>query len=171
MNKQFETVNVKSLTQNTFKLIDDDWMLITAGTPDHFNTMTASWGSLGILWNKPVATCFIRPQRYTYEFANSSPYFTLSFFSPEYHKILQYCGAHSGKDVDKMKVTGLKPLVTEHGSIFFEQASLMLECHKLYEDDLKPENFIVPEIAGKVYANNDFHRFYIGEIVNCMRKK
>lgn len=171
MNNQFENINIKSLTKNTFKLIDDDWMLITAGTADHFNTMTASWGTLGILWNKPVAICFIRPQRYTFEFANSNAFFTLSFFPPEHHKILQYCGAHSGKDVDKIKETGLMPLLTENGNVYFEQASLMMECQKIYEDDLKHENFIIPEIAKKVYAKNDFHRFYIGEIVSCLKKK
>ena len=27
--------------------------------------MTASWGGMGILWNKPVVFVFIRPQRFT----------------------------------------------------------------------------------------------------------
>lgn len=62
-------IEIKDLTENFFESISKEWMLVTAGTPEHFNTMTASWGGIGFLWNKPVAFVFIRPERYTYEFA------------------------------------------------------------------------------------------------------
>ena len=68
----FNETKPELLTDNPFKLIGTDWMLITAGTPESFNTMTASWGGLGILWERKVATCFIRPTRYTFEFAERS---------------------------------------------------------------------------------------------------
>ena len=57
-----EKCEVKSLDQNVFTLIGEQWTLITAGTPEHCNTMTASWGGLGVLWGADVATCYIRPQ-------------------------------------------------------------------------------------------------------------
>ena len=83
-----EKCEVKSLDQNVFTLIGEQWMLITAGTPEHCNTMTASWGGLGVLWGADVATCYIRPQRYTYEFIEKSDYFTLSFLEETYRKQL-----------------------------------------------------------------------------------
>ena len=167
MTPKFELINPTQITDNCFKLIDKDWMLITAGTMDSFNTMTASWGALGILWHKQIAICFIRPQRFTYEFTEKNDYFTLSFFEEEYRKILKLCGTKSGRDIDKVKETGLKPVESEKGGIYFEQARLVLECKKLYFDDFKPENFLEPSIQ-KNYPSNDYHRIYIGEIISCL---
>ena len=71
----FHEIAPKTLTENVFSLIGDRWMLITAGTPDHCNTMTASWGGLGVLWRKPMATIYVRPQRYTFvAAAGQAPY-------------------------------------------------------------------------------------------------
>ena len=71
-------IDPKTLDKNIFSAIGDQWMLITAGTADRCNTMTASWGGLGVIWNAPSATCYIRPQRYTKEFVDREDYFTLS---------------------------------------------------------------------------------------------
>ena len=79
MTTSFKTISPESLNDNFFRRIDREWMLITAGTLTRFNTMTASWGTLGILWHKPIAICFIRPQRFTFQFAEKHNYFTLSF--------------------------------------------------------------------------------------------
>ena len=73
MPQEFQSIHPTEITDNTFKLLDKDWMLVTAGNLKHFNTMTASWGHLGIMWNVPTAIVYIRPQRYTYEFANKYP--------------------------------------------------------------------------------------------------
>ncbi|MBN2610933.1 MAG: flavin reductase [Bacteroidales bacterium] len=162
--------NVTSLNDNVFNLIDKEWMLITAGNTGSFNTMTASWGTLGILWNKPVAICFIRPHRYTFEFAEKSDYFTLSFFDESFRGILNICGSKSGRTIDKIKETCLKPLLTDNGGIGYEQARMVIECRKLYADFLKEDNFVVPDTALKNYPSKDFHKFYIGEIVNCYLK-
>lgn len=164
----FKTISPYDIKDNVFKLLDKDWMLVTAGKIDDFNTMTASWGHLGIMWNLPVAICFIRPQRYTFEFANRYDDYTLSFFEEKHRKALKFCGSKSGRDHDKMKETGLLPIETDSGNIYYEQARLVLECKKIYQDDFKPENFIRPEIAKKNYPGNDFHRFYFGEIVSAM---
>jgi flavin reductase (DIM6/NTAB) family NADH-FMN oxidoreductase RutF len=150
-------------------MLPAEWMLITAGNMDNYNTMTASWGGLGVLWNLNVATCYIRPQRHTYKYAEEFDYFTLSFFPSEYKKALSYCGAHSGKNVDKAKETGLTPIETEN-SIAFEQANIILECKKLYSDNLKPDSFIEKLLVDKNYPNSDFHRFYIGEITKAYKK-
>jgi len=168
MSKEFIEIHPDKLDENVFNLIGEQWMLITAGTRDHFNTMTASWGTMGILWHLPVTICFIRPQRYTFEFAESSGYYTLSFLEPGNREILQFCGARSGRDNDKVKETGLEPRVTRLGNIYFEQCKLVFECKKLYADNLKEDAFIIPELTGKNYPKGDFHKFYIGEIVSCL---
>ena len=162
----FKETKPELLTDNPFKLIGSDWMLITAGTPESFNTMTASWGGLGILWERKVAACFIRPTRYTFGFAERSPYFTLSFFEERYRKALTYCGTHSGRNTDKIREAGLTP-VKEGGFVYFEEARLVLACRKIYFQDINPERFLDPKI-GEMYPRKDYHRMFIGEIVKCL---
>jgi flavin reductase (DIM6/NTAB) family NADH-FMN oxidoreductase RutF len=162
-------VNVKKLEENFFRTIADEWMLITAGSREGFNTMTASWGTIGELWNRSVAICFVRPQRHTFRFMEANDYYTLCFFSRKHRDILKYCGAHSGSKVDKVKETGLKPLFTELGNVYFEQARLVLECRKLYADHIKPGMFIVKEMDVRNYPSRDYHKFYIGQVINCLQ--
>ena len=168
--KTFLLIHPKELTDNFFHILDDDWMLITAGTRESFNTMTASWGAIGILWNKPVAVCFVRPQRYTFGFMEKSDIYTLCFFSEKERDILDYCGSTSGRDTDKIKNTGLKPLFTEKGVIYYEQARLVLECKKLYSDRILEGNFHARQIISANYPTKDFHKFFIGQIISCLIK-
>ena len=170
MDGLFNTLNIKTISRNLFALLDDDWMLVTAGNIESFNTMTASCGGFGILWNKPVAYIFIRPQRYTLEFVENENYFTLCFFDHIHKNILSYCGSKSGREVNKIADTGLRPVKTGNGSIYFEQASLVLECRKLYRDVIKPENFEYPETERSIYKNEDYHHVFIAEIVSCMKR-
>lgn len=170
MNNIFEKIEPEKLSENPFKLIGKDWMLITAGNKEKFNTMTASWGTVGILWNKPIAITFIRNHRFTYEFIEREELFTLSFFSNEHKDILHYCGTISGRDADKISETGLKPLYSVDGAIGYEQAKIVLECKKIYFNDLESDNFLDKSIQD-LYPNKDYHRAYIGEIKNCYVKK
>lgn len=165
----FKEINPAEISGNTFQMIDKQWFLITAGTIRKCNTMTASWGAFGILWNKPVVFCFVRPHRFTYQFMESSEMFTLSFLDSKYRSKLNFCGKHSGRDIDKIAHTGLTPIETPLGSIYFEQAELVMECRKLYFSDLDPSHFLDQAIL-KNYPINDFHRLYIGEIINCLKK-
>jgi flavin reductase (DIM6/NTAB) family NADH-FMN oxidoreductase RutF len=168
MKSDFRKISPYEIGDNVFQLIDKEWMLITAGNQDHFNTMTASWGHLGVIWNLPVAICYIRPVRHTFRFANESDFYTLSFFSEEYRDILRFCGTKSGRDYDKVKETGLLPLLTDQGNVFFDQARMVMEVKKIYVDDLKEENFLLPEVARKNYPRKDYHRFYMGQIMQVL---
>ena len=161
-------LEVKDLKENFFEAIGKEWMLVTAGTKEKFNTMTASWGGIGWLWNKPVAFVFVRPERYTYEFIEKSDYLTLSFLGEANKKIHAVCGSKSGRDTDKVKATGLKPIFTEQGNVLFEQARLSLEGRKLYAANIKPECFLDKESLEKWYddAHGGFHKMYIVEIEN-----
>jgi flavin reductase (DIM6/NTAB) family NADH-FMN oxidoreductase RutF len=164
----FKETKPELLSDNAFKLIGKDWMLITAGTPESFNTMTARWGGLGVLWERKVAFCFIRPTRYTREFMERAENFTLSFFDERYRKAMSFIGSHSGRDTDKVKETGLTP-VKEEGVVYFEEARLVLACRKLYFQDISPERFLDPKIED-MYPQKDYHRMYVGEIVKCLHK-
>ena len=116
-----KSIAIKDLSENFFEVIGKEWMLVTAGSKEHFNTMTASWGGIGWLWNKPVVFVFIRSERYTYEFMEENEYFTLSFLGKENRSIYNLCGSKSGREVDKVKETGLNPIVTERGNILPSQ--------------------------------------------------
>lgn len=166
----FKKISPYDLDENVFKLLDKDWMLVTAGVRDDVNTMTASWGHLGIMWNLPVAICYVRPQRHTFAFTNKYPDYTLSFFGEEHRKTLQYCGSRSGRDTDKIRDCGLTVLESDRGNIYYEEARLVLECSKIYQDDMKKSQFVRPEIAEKNYPRDDFHRFYFGEIIEVLLK-
>ena len=127
-----ENTNIEIIgKEDVFNLIGKQWMLVTAGTAEKFNTMTASWGGLGWLWNKPVAFVFIRPERYTHDFIEASDRLTLSFYDEEHRNILQFCGTKSGRDTDKVTSTGLLPLPLDSGTVTFSQARLTLDCRKL----------------------------------------
>ena len=148
--------------ENVMKLIGKDWMLITASDGESINTMTASWGNMGVLWGKNVCTVYIRPQRYTYGFVERAERFSLSFFGEEYRDALKLCGTLSGRDCDKFERTGLVPSVLD-GVPMIEQARLVVICRKLYADDIKKDKFICTEPLSN-YKADDFHRFYICEI-------
>lgn len=163
----FREVPAGAIPDNAIRLIGDDWMLITAGTLDSYNTMTASWGALGVLWGRPVAFCFVRPQRHTYGFIERHDTFSLSFFRERYRNALTFCGTKSGRDVDKAREAGLTALAGNDGTVHFEQARLVFECRKLYFQDIDPDRFLDPAIADN-YPKQDYHRMYVGGITRCL---
>ncbi|NCE63449.1 flavin reductase family protein [Pseudoflavonifractor sp. 524-17] len=166
----FQAMDPKALDQNVFSMLADQWMLITAGTPEHCNTMTASWGGLGVLWNKNVAMCVVRPQRHTLTFLEAGDTYTLAFFGEEQRKNLTRCGKVSGREVDKVKECGFTVAAARNGAPYFEEAQLVLVCRKLYWQDLEGSHFLDKEIDKACYPERDYHRMFIGEIVEVLKK-
>ena len=154
---------------NPFSLIGTEKLLLSAGTESSWNTMTASWGTMGVLWNKNVVSVVIRPQRYTYEFFEREPYFTVSVLQPDMEEAYRICGTKSGKDCDKVSLAGLTP-VFDGRAVTFSEARLALVCRKIYIQDLDPNGFLDPQIE-KNYPLKDYHRLYCGEIVDVLQKK
>ena len=154
---------MEELKLNVFDQFDKKWALLTAGTPDSFNTMTISWGGFGTLWSKPVTTVYVKPVRYTYEFMEKNEYFTVSFFPEEYKKDLALLGSKSGRDGDKLALTSLTPVELEHG-IGFREAELTVICRKIYRQDLDGGQ-IPAEAAERYYQTEPVHRMYIGEVL------
>ena len=161
-------IDPKQITKNPFAMIGDQWMLITAGDGENCNTMTASWGGLGVLWNKPVATAYIRPQRYTKEFLDREEYFTLTFFGEEYREALTVCGRKSGRDCDKIALAGITPFADRNG-VGFEEAERVIYGKKIYAGRLDPKAFISEDI--EKHYNGDYHTVYICEIEKIIEKE
>lgn len=168
MNKFYE-IEPFEIRENVFRRIGRDWMLITAGRKGNFNTMTASWGGLGVLWNTNVSFIFVRPSRYTYEFIEREKYYSLSFFDDSYRRALQFCGSNSGRDTDKMAAAGLTPIFDAQAP-YFEQCRLSLICRKMYYQDIDSTHFLDTAISGN-YTNGDHHRVYIGEIIKILQSE
>jgi flavin reductase (DIM6/NTAB) family NADH-FMN oxidoreductase RutF len=166
----FENFEWRSFRENPGELIAEHWMLITAGKLGEWNTMTASWGGFGHLWNMDVAFIFVRPSRFTYGFVEREEGFTLSFFGDDKHKALEVCGSKSGRDTDKAKAADIK--AREFGAarrVAFEEARLVLSCRKLYAQDLEAALFIDPGLREN-YPKGDLHRVYVGAIEGAWKR-
>jgi flavin reductase (DIM6/NTAB) family NADH-FMN oxidoreductase RutF len=161
-------IDLKQVTLDPVTMIGKEWMLISAGSEEKYNMMTASWGGIGVMWSKNVTNIVLRPQRYTLEFVDRSDYYALSFFGDNYRSALNYCGAHSGRDVDKEKETGLTP-VFDAEAPYFAEARLVLICRKLYKQRITPDGFFDPALATQNYPEEDYHDYIIGEIVKVLK--
>ena len=164
---EFREIDIKDFRTNPFESIGKEWMLITAQAPVNgkmtANTMTAAWGGMGYLWNKNAAFIFVRPQRYTKEFIDSSTHFSLSFFGGEKKNELTYLGRVSGRDEDKIAASGLHLTYLEDVPCF-EEASNVMICRKMYRQTLNENCFIDKDVLNASYPDHDFHDVYVGEI-------
>ena len=155
----FKEISPFEIAQNPFSLIGKDWALVTAKNGDGCNTMTASWGGVGIMWNKPV----------TFGLLENEEYFSMSFYPEEYRKALTFCGTNSGRDVDKVKECGFTPNYSEKAP-YFEEAKLVLICRKLYAQELGKDSIIDESVVLPQYNGDDYHKMYISEIVKVLSK-
>ena len=176
----FKTISIDNIEINPCLMIGKKWMLITAGTEQSFNTMTASWGHIGALWGqsvngRPTVEVFIRPSRYTDKFVDENDCFSLTFFDEQYKKDLAYLGSHSGRDEDKISKTKLTPVFID-GVPAFKEAKTVIIARKLYKGKIEKNNFIDKSIikafydneSGHAYNNNSYHNVYIAEILKVL---
>ncbi|MEG1461549.1 flavin reductase family protein [Anaerorhabdus sp.] len=164
-----KAIGISELDNNIFDLISKDWGVITVNAKDKVNGMTVSWVQMGHLWNKDVVTVYVRPQRYTYEFINQEDTFSLAFFDDNYRKELAYLGSASGRNEDKLTHCNFTTSIVDNTPVI-DQAKLVFVCRKLYEVDLKEENFVDNDIMNKCYPDKDFHRAYTAEIMSVLVK-
>ncbi len=166
----FKEVSFTDVKENAVDLLKNRWGLVTAGDEKGYNMMTVSWGAVGELWGKDMATVYIRPQRYTEIFLNSNDYFTLSFYSADNKKRIHgVCGSKSGRDVNKTEECSLSPRFDE-AAPYFEEAEIVLICKKMAKGKFDPKEFIDSEIAGSWYPEKDFHFIYYGAIEKVLVK-
>lgn len=165
----FKDINAREYKKNPFAVFNDDWALLCAGDKDKYNMMTVSWGGMGVLWHKNVAFVFARPSRLTYDFLENNDYFSLTFFDEGYKDMLTVMGKNSGRDIDKMNYEGLTPFTLEN-SVGFEEGHTVIECKKMYFQDMEPSQFIDSSIMDCYPGENNFHRIYVGEILRTLVK-
>ena len=163
----FHEVNPLELSCNPFQMIGKDWALVTAGDETGCNTMTVSWGNMGIMWNKNIVTVFIRPQRYTHDFLEKTDHFTLSFYDGM-RDALTLCGRTSGRDGDKIAAAGLH-LAGEEEYPWFAESKLVFCCNILYRSAFDPAK-MADGIDEKNYPAQDYHDVYVAEIVKTLEK-
>ena len=159
--------DISDICFDPFTKIGKEWMLISACDEKRqdkkINTMTASWGGVGVLWNKNVFFCFVRPQRFTKEFIDASDTVTLSFFDEAFRDALTKCGRVSGRDCNKIQDAGLHANAVD-GAVFFEEAKLTIVGKKLFNQYLDEESFVDKALIGTNYPGKDYHMMYICEI-------
>ena len=154
------------LNINPFERFDRDWALLTAGTMERFNSMTISWGSMGTIWNKPIITVYVRPDRYTWSFLQEHDTFTVSFYPARYRDALMKMGRLSGRDADKPKAAGLTPAAAGD-TVTFAEAEQTFLCKKIYMNQLNYD--AVLEEAKRIYQNGiQPHYLIMGEVVQLL---
>ncbi|WP_165040787.1 DUF4468 domain-containing protein [Dysgonomonas sp. ZJ709] len=166
----FKNISPQDIPENIIKLLNEA-ALITSGKGESTNVMTASWGGLGVLWEKPISMCFLNPTRYSIKTMDEGETYTISFYTPAYKDVIQYCGTTSGKNTDKIKGSGLTPIKTPSGATAFSEASMIFECRKLVaqpisEAGLKIDKSELPDS----FTKDGLHKMYIGEILNVWVK-
>lgn len=170
---EFQVQDVKDFICNPFEKIGKDWMLVAAGNEEKVNTMTVSWGGMGVFWGRNVAYLFVRHSRYTKEFIDAAEGFSLSFYdTAKYRKMMSYVGNVSGREEDKIKNAGLT--VMFHDEVpYFAEAETVLLCRKLIRQNLAPEGFVDEKLGERWYSGEDegnYHDMYIAEITQILKK-
>lgn len=152
---------------DVFKKFHQQLAVITSGSIEDFRCMTIGWGAMGNVWAHPgsTITVYVNPARYTFDYMQEKEYFTVCFFPEEYRKDVMTLGTKSGRDGDKVALTGLTPKALENG-VGFEQAELTFVCKKLYGDQFKLDK-VPEELRSGIYSKFEPHYFYIGSIVDA----
>ena len=165
----FQPYPIEELEFNPFTKIGKEWALVSAGDKTKYNTMTVSWGGVGVLWGKNVVYIFIRDSRYTKEFIDNGELFSLSFLSEDYRAALNYCGSHSGRDGDKFESADLTPAF-RHDIPYPDKANLIFLYRKMAAVPITEENFTDSQIMKKWYGDHDMHTMYVGEIIEVLAR-
>ena len=164
---QRESIPFERFRLSVVSIWDRQWLLLATGDfqKKDNNCMTVGWGSFGVMWGRPFAMVVVRPTRYTWQLMERSDSFTLTAYPEEHREKLSYCGSHSGRDGDKAKACGLTACAAGRvRAPAFEEAELLIECRKIYEDDFDPGRFLDPKIETN-YPQKDYHRVYFGQIL------
>ena len=149
---------------NPSKMFGEQWGLLTAGTEDDLNTMTIAWGTLGMLWSKPVMNVYVSTDRHTFGYMQKNDHYTVTFFSEEYRDTLMYLGTHSGRDGDKIAASGLHVEMMPDGQPGFSEATMVVSCKKIYAAQF--DTAAMDESPRQIYTRTGMgvHYAYVGEI-------
>lgn len=154
-------------------------VLLTTKADGRVNTMTISWGTLGIDWQKVIFTTFVRKGRFTRGQLDKNPEFVISVPYGTYDKkILGFCGSHSGRDIDKIDTLHLTLVDSDKVSVpAIKELRLTLECKVVYKQLQDLDALNRPDLRAAFYpqdkpstfcgSNQDAHIAYSGEVVRA----
>jgi flavin reductase (DIM6/NTAB) family NADH-FMN oxidoreductase RutF len=171
----FKQISPEEIDDNVFKLVGKVFPVITAGREDHYNSMTASGGGLGMLFKKPTTWCILQASRYTLELIQKELTYTMSYFPNEYKEQVIFLGSKSGRDSEKMKEVKLTSIQMPSGNMSFKEARLIIECKLTELTTPDPSDFYTQE--AKDYINeaykdaNEYRKYLFGEIIHVWVKK
>lgn len=157
---------------NPFVTVGRDWMALAMGKDAGMNSMTISWGTAGVLWNRPVFTVFVSKDRHSKGLMDKESYFTVMAFpkTAKNRDGLLYIGSHSkNDDENKSASAGFTVEYTESGNPLFREAGLAFECRIIYRSEFKKD--LLPQNVREMYDGMGLHTMYVGEIVNVYRKE
>lgn len=170
MEHAFQPLPFDAIELNPFTKIGKEWGLLSAGSKVKFNTMTISWGGMGVLWNKNVAYVFVRDSRFTKELIDEGDFFSISFLGEEYRQALQFCGVNSGRDsVNKFAQAGLT-VAFRHSIPYADEANFVVICKKMAAVPITKEMLLTSDLEDKFYKDGDYHTMYVGEIIDIMAR-
>ena len=167
-----EKINIFDVNENAAKLFKVDNPIAVFGDINSHNGLTVAWGTLGCLWSKDIATVYVKPNRYSFEFANNCEYFSIIWFNEQQRKeINRIYGSMSGRDVNKEVLAGLTPVELDN-AVGYKEASLIIICKKIYQNPIVKESILSEEVVNKpLYQDGLFHNEYFGEIVSVYKRK
>ncbi len=141
-------------------------VFLTTKNEQEVNTMTIGWGTIGVMWNKPVFQIMIRSSRHTYDFLGLEKEFTLSIpIRQDFKQALAYCGANSGRNQDKLKECNLHILNGRKVDVpVIGGCKRYYECKVLAKKLVEAEDMI-DTINQSYYETGDFHTIFYGEII------
>ena len=172
-NYAYKAVSAEEFDENIFKLVGKDFTVITAG--ENPNSMVASWGGVGIMFNKPVTWNFLRANRYTLEKMRETGTFTMCYFPDQYKGDIMQFGTKSGRNTDKMAQTKLTPMPTPDGYPAYAEAKIIIECKLIAASTVSKDEFYTEEAKTFLQEGfddaKDWHKLVYGEITNIYIKK
>jgi flavin reductase (DIM6/NTAB) family NADH-FMN oxidoreductase RutF len=171
----FKQISPEKICDNVFTLVGKVLPVITAGKGDHYNSMTASGGGLGLLFMKPSTWSILRADRYTLEMIQKEQTYTMSYFPNEYKEQILFLGSKSGRDSEKMKEVELTSVQTPSGDLSFKEARLVIECKLTALTTVSPNDYCTQEAKDSIndaYKEaNVYRKFVFGEITHVWVKK
>lgn len=172
----FKTIEAKDVKDDIFTLVNKDFSVLTAGDSSHYNSMVASWGGWGILFDKQVVFSFLRSNRYTLELIRKENKYTMTFFDKEYQEDIMKFGMSSGRTSNaKMTTTSLTAVQTPSGNMTYKQAKLIIELDLFEVTTVSPDDFRTEEARKFVVdahsETGEYHKIVFGEIKNIWVRK
>jgi len=166
-----KNVNYLSVAEEVMQQVKSKGAFLVAKSKDdeEINVMTIGWAAIGYMWSKPIMTVMVRKSRFTHHIIGKAESFTVSIPTGDLNGALNFCGTKSGRNFDKFKECNLTIVPAQKvDTPIIKISGFHYECEIVYKSEMNPD-FLCKEYKEDVYADNDYHTFYFGEIVACYK--